>query len=215
MARALGLIGITSAQAAADILGRFAGPSAAAAEIRILIDANPDLAGASAMARSLALAQAGSGLARAGAEVLALADDLAGADAGLVSDAAQRPVLDAIAPSVTAARDAGAQRVGVLSLRPALKLYHEHLAARGLSALFCARESQSRLAAALEGNQGADELVLACADELIGAGAQAIIAGPAKVGRLLEGRTGRVLLIDSTDQLVRRCIDVCLGLTET
>lgn len=210
MARALGLIGANSAQAAADILGRFAG-----ADIRIILDANPALAGASAMARSLALAQAGSSLARAGAEILALADDLAGADAGLVSDAAQRPVIDAIAPSVAAARGAGAQRVGVLSLKPALKLYHEHLAARGLSALFCERDSQSRLALALESGGGAaDEVVLACANELIAAGAQAIIAGPTQVGRALTGRTGRVTLIDSTDQLVGRCIDVCLGLTE-
>lgn len=214
MARALGLIGVNSAQAGADILGRLARPGYASADIRILLDANPALAGASAMARSLALAQAASGLARAGAEILALADDLAGADASLVSDAAQKPVIDAIAPSVAAARDAGAQRVGVLSLKPALKLYHEHLAARGLSALFCERESQSRLAAALEDGEAADEVVLACANELIGAGAQAIIAGPAQVSRLLEGRTGRIMLIDSTDQLVRHCIDVCLGLAE-
>jgi aspartate racemase len=222
MSLILGLLGGMGPAATLDFLGKLQALTPAEKEddhIRVLMDLNPqvpDLA-ADSMSAALELAEMAQALAGAGAEVLAIACNSAHTHARTIEEASDLPLIDMIECAAAEAQDTGAQRVGVLGARQALRLYHEHLAARGLSAVFLAPEAQAEFMSVLAAVKTGDrsdavrDRMKALAGLLEAEGARCVIAGCTEVPLVLATGDLKVPLIDSSEALARRCVAVCKG----
>lgn len=222
MSLVLGLLGGMGPAATLDFLAKLQALTPAGQEqdhIRVLMDLNPQVPdlNTEAMAAGVELAEMAQGLAGAGAEVLAIACNTAHAHARTIEEAAQLPLIDMIECAAAEAEDTGALRVGVLGSKQALRLYHEHLAARGLSALFLAPERQAAFVEALAKIKAGDvgeavrAQMKALAGELVAEGARCVIAGCTEVPLVLSKADLKVPLVDSAEALARRCVAVCKG----
>lgn len=222
MTMILGLLGGMGPAATVDFLAKLQALTPAETDqdhIRVLVDLNPqvpDLATES-MAAEAELAEMAQGLAGAGAEVLAMACNTAHVHARIVQQAAGLPLIDMIECAAAEAQDTGAQRIGVLGSKQALRLYHEHLAARGLSALFLAPDRQAAYKELITRIKAGDtgEVVrsgmLALAQDLIAEGARTLIAGCTEVPLVIRPDDLAIPMIDSSAALARRCVAVCKG----
>jgi aspartate racemase len=188
--------------------------------IRILMDLNPkvpdrNVAGSGA---GPVLAEMAGALAGAGAEVLAMPCNTAHAHAGLIQRASGLPLIDLIETGATAARDLGARRVGVLGTKGALRLYREYLAAQAMGLVSLPPERQEEFMATIYKIKGGDlgpavrKEMAGYAAELIGEGAEAIVAGCTEAPLVLKPADVRAPFIDPGELLARRCVAVCLGL---
>lgn len=222
MSLVLGLLGGMGPAATVDFLAKLQAFTPAERDqdhIRVLVDLNPQAPdrNTDALAAGLELAEMAQGLAGAGAEVLAIACNTAHAHAREVEEAAGLPLIDMIECAAAEAQDTGEQRIGVLGTKQALRLYHEHLAARGLSAVFLSPERQADFMETLYKVKAGDtgEVVraamLALAQDLIASGARTLIAGCTEVPLVLGPDDLAVPLIDSSAALARRCVAVCKG----
>lgn len=222
MSRILGLLGGMGPAATLDFLQKLQALTPAERDqdhIRVLMDLNPQAPdrNTDAVAAGLELADMAQGLAGAGADVLAIACNTAHAHARDIQQAAGLPLVDMIECAAAEAQDTGAQRIGVLGTKQALRLYHEHLAARGLSALFLPAEQQARfmeLIYRIKAGDVGDEVrsgMVGLAQSLIDDGARAIIAGCTEAPLVIGADDLSVPMIDSSLALARRCVAVCKG----
>jgi aspartate racemase len=222
MTLTLGLLGGMSPAATLDFLAKLQAATPARLNthhIRVIADINPQVPDLTTPGSGAgpALAEMAGALQGAGADVLAIVSNSAHAHADLIQRAASLPLVDMIATAAAAAQRSGARRVGVLGARPALRLYHEHLAAQamGMIALEPARQAafMETFADLRRGiaDAGAGERMTDFAVELVEAGAQVIVAGGVELPAMLRREAIKVEIIDPADQLARRCAAVCLG----
>lgn len=222
MSLVLGLLGGMGPAATVDFLAKLQALTPAERDqdhIRVLVDLNPQAPdrNTDSTAAGLELADMAQGLAGAGAEVLAIACNTAHAHARDVQQAAGLPLIDMIECAAAEAQATGEQRVGVLGTKQALRLYHEHLAARGLSAVFLPAERQAAfmdLLYRIKGGDLGDDVrtgMRALAQDLVAAGARTLIAGCTEVPLVIGPQDLGCPLIDSSAALARRCVAVCKG----
>jgi aspartate racemase len=219
----LGVLGGMGPAATLDFLQKLQAYTPAESDqdhIRVLVDINPNVPDRNAPG-SLAgpvLAEMAGALRGAGADVLAIACNTAHAYAGLIERASGLPLIDMIETGAAAAARSGAMRVGVLGTKGALKLYREYLAAQALGLVSLEAERQEAFMELLyrikRGDTGPEvrAAMRGLAQELIGHGAEAVIAGCTEVPLVLAPGDLKVEFIDSGDLLARRCVAVCLGM---
>jgi aspartate racemase len=222
MTLTLGLLGGMGPAATLDFLAKLQAATPARSDshhIRVIADINPQVPDLNTPGSGAGpvLAEMAGALRGAGADVLAIACNSAHAHADLIQRASGLPLIDMIGTAAAAARRAGVRRVGVLGAKPALRLYHEHLAAGAMGMIVLEPESQAAFKEAVDKVKAGEitETVRATfadfAAELVGGGAELIIAGCAEVPLALPREAVTVELVDASDQLARRCAAVCLG----
>jgi len=218
----LGVIGGMGPAATVEFLGRVQAYTPAQKDqdhIRIIADINPkapdrNVPGSNAGA---VLAEMAGALAGAGAQVLAMPCNTAHAHADVIQRASGLPLIDMIESAAAEAQEAGVQRVGVLGTKLALRLYHEHLAARGLSAVFLSPNRQGSFMETLHQIKAGDvgravrKDMIGLAKDLVAEGAGVIIAGCTEVPLVMGPTDAKVEMVDPGELLARRCVAVCLG----
>lgn len=219
----LGLLGGMGPAATLDFLAKLQAFTPAETDqdhIRVLVDLNPKVPdrNVSGSGAGPVLAEMAGALAGAGADVLAIACNTAHAHADLIQRACGLPLIDMIETGASAARDSGARRVGVLGTKGALRLYREYLAAQAMGLIVLSPERQEafmetlyRIKSGDVGHAARAEMIGYAAD-LIGMGAEAIIAGCTEAPLVLAPGDVRALFIDPGELLAKRCVAVCLGL---
>ena len=218
----LGLLGGMGPAATLDFLTKLQAFTPVKTEqdhIRVIADINPKVPDRNAPGSGAGpiLAEMAGALRGAGAEVLAIACNTAHAYADLIQRASGLPLIDMIETGAHAARDTGARRAGVLGTKGGIRLYREYLAAQAMGMVTLDPQRQEdfmatlyRIKAGDTGPQVRREMAGYAAD-LIGGGAEAIIAGCTEVPLVMDAGDIRVDFIDPGELLARRCVAVCLG----
>jgi aspartate racemase len=219
----LGLLGGMGPAATLDFLAKLQAFTPARSDqdhIRVIADINPkvpdrNLPGSGA---GPVLAEMAGALRGAGADVLAIACNTAHAHADLIQRASGLPLIDMIETGAAAARDTGARRAGVLGTKGALRLYREYLAAQAMGMVALDAQRQEDFMATLykikAGDLGPEvrREMAGYAADLVGGGAETVIAGCTEVPLVLGQGDLRVDLVIPGELLARRCVAVCLGL---
>jgi len=195
--------------------------------IRMLVDHNPKVPSRQnpgqreAAGVRRALADMAAGLEAAGADFLVMVCNTAHAFDDEARRAVAIPFISIVRETVRAirTRHPGAHAAGIMAT-PALLdagLYQEALAASGIEPLPVHGASRAALMQLIwqvkAGDQGravADGMA-AIARQLIGEGADVIIAGCTEIPLLLAQDTLAVPLLSSTDELARRTVELALG----
>ena len=187
--------------------------------IRVLMDLNPKVPdrNMTGSAAGVVRAEMAGALGGAGAQVLAMPCNTAHAHAGLIQRASGLPLIDLIGEGAKAARSSGAQRVGVLGTKGALRLYREYLAAQAMGLVSLSPERQEEFMATIYRIKAGDRdaarrEMIGYAADLVAGGAEVIIAGCTEAPLVLRPSDLKVELIDPSELLARRCVAVCLGL---
>jgi len=219
----LGLLGGMGPAATLDFLTKLQAFTPAQSDqdhIRVIADINPQVPDRNVPGSGAGpiLAEMAGALRGAGADVLAIACNTAHAHADLIQRASGLPLIDMIETGALAAHATGARRAGVLGTKGALRLYREYLAAQAMGMVMLDAARQEAFMATLyrikAGDLGPEvrgEMAGYVAD-LVGGGAEAIIAGCTEVPLVLGARGLRVAFIDPGELLAKRCVAVCLGL---
>jgi aspartate racemase len=219
----LGLLGGMGPAATLDFLAKLQAFTPARSDqdhIRVIADINPkvpdrNLPGSGA---GPVLAEMAGALRGAGADVLAIACNTAHAHADLIQRASGLPLIDMIETGAAAARDTGARRAGVLGTKGALRLYREYLAAQAMGMVALDAQRQEDFMATLykikAGDLGPEvrREMAGYAADLVGGGAETVIAGCTEVPLVLGQGDLRVDVVNPGELLARRCGAVCLGL---
>ena len=219
----LGVLGGMGPAATLDFLTKLQAFTPAKSDqdhIRVLVDINPKVPDRNVPGTEagVVLAEMAGGLAGAGAEVLAIACNTAHAHAGLIQRACGLPLIDMIETGASAARDSGARRVGVLGTKGALRLYREYLAAQAMGLVTLDAERQEDFMATIYRIKAGDlgeavrREMRGYVDDLLGGGAETVIAGCTEAPLVLGAKDMRAPFIDPGELLARRCVAVCLGL---
>lgn len=152
----------------------------------------------------------------AGADVLAMPCNTAHAQkAGI--EAVGLPFLDMIAETVGAARATGARRIGILATPGGEALYRRALGAAELEPVMMQAEAREGFMACVyavkRGDTGASQraAMRRLGEDLIAAGAEAVIAGCTEVPLLLSAADLAVPLVDSAEVLAAACVRTCKG----
>ncbi len=188
--------------------------------IRVLMDLNPKVPdrNMTGSAAGVVLAEMAGALAGAGAQVLAMPCNTAHTHADLIQRASGLPLIDLIGEGAKAARQSGARRVGVLGTKGAMRLYREYLAAQALGLVSLEPERQEEFMVTIYKIKAGDvgpavrKEMAGFAQDLIGGGAEAIIAGCTEAPLAIGRNDLKVEFIDPGELLARRCVAVCLGL---
>lgn len=220
--KTLGVLGGMGPAATLDFLAKLQAATPAGRDqdhLRVLVDINPQVPDRNdpGNAPGPVLAAMAVGLRDAGAEVLAIACNTAHAYTDEVRAASGLPLIDMIDIACQSARLGGADRVGILATGLALALYTDRLKGMGLEPVCLSKAKQEwfmsllyRIKAGDMGEEVQDEIV-AVAESLVEAGAQAVIAGCTEVPLVLSQDELDVPLIDAGQVLAERCVKVCLG----
>jgi aspartate racemase len=178
-----------------------------------VLDRNAAVAGSGPSPAPVLVAMA-RGLQRAGAEMLVMPCNTAHAFAGAIRAASDLPFIDLIEAACDEAAHDGASRIGVLAADGCVQagLYQHAFARRHVAPIFLEPRAQSRFMALLHaikaGDRGPDikDGMRGLAGELVGAGAQALVAGCTEVPLILGAEDVAVPLTDSLDALARATI---------
>ncbi len=178
-----------------------------------VLDRNAAVAGAGPSPAPVLMAMA-RGLQRAGAEMLVMPCNTAHAFAGAIVAASDLPFIDLIEAASDEAISHKASRVGVLAADGCLQagLYQHALARRHVASIFLEPRAQSRFMGLLHAIKGGDlgrdvrAGMKALAEELVGAGAQVLVAGCTEVPLVLGPDDVPIPLTDSIDALARATI---------
>ncbi|MBI5940011.1 MAG: amino acid racemase [Caulobacterales bacterium] len=220
--KTLGVLGGMGPAATLDFLAKLQAATPAGRDqdhLRVLVDINPQVPDRNdpGNAPGPVLAAMAVGLRDAGAEVLAIACNTAHAYTDEVRAASGLPLVDMIDIACQSARLGGADRVGILATGLALVLYTDRLKGMGLEPVCLSKAKQEwfmsllyRIKAGDVGEEVQDEIV-AVAESLVEAGAQAVIAGCTEVPLVLSQDELDVPLIDAGQVLAERCVAVCRG----
>jgi len=219
----LGLLGGMGPAATLDFLTKLQAFTPAKSDqdhIRVIADINPKVPDRNVPGSGAGpiLAEMAGALRGAGADVLAIACNTAHAYADLIQRASGLPLIDMIETGALAARETGARRAGVLGTKGALRLYREYLAAQAMGMVSLDAARQEDFMATLYKIKAGDtgpavrREMTGYAHDLIGGGAEAVIAGCTEVPLVMGPADLRVAFIDPGELLARRCVAVCLGL---
>lgn len=220
--KTLGVLGGMGPAATLDFLAKLQAATPAGRDqdhLRVLVDINPQVPDRNdpGNAPGPVLAAMAVGLRDAGAEVLAIACNTAHAYTEEVRAASGLPLVDMIDIACQSARLGGADKVGILATGLALVLYSDRLTGMGLEPVCLSKAKQEwfmsllyRIKAGDLGEEVQDEIV-AVAESLVEAGAQAVIAGCTEVPLVLSQDELDVPLIDAGQVLAERCVAVCRG----
>ena len=218
--KTLGVLGGMGPAATLDFLAKLQAATPAGRDqdhLRVLVDINPQVPDRNdpGNAPGPVLAAMAVGLRDAGAQVLAIACNTAHAYTDEVRAASGLPLVDMIDIACQSARLGGADRVGILATGLALVLYTDRLKGMGLEPICLSKAKQEwfmsllyRIKAGDMGEEVQDEMV-AVAESLVEAGAQAVIAGCTEVPLVLSQDELDVPLIDAGQVLAERCVVVC------
>jgi aspartate racemase len=221
--RTVGVIGGMGPAATVRFMGRVLDLTPAACDqdhLRLIVDNNssaPDsnaaIAG-SGPSPAPVLAAMARGLQRAGAEILVMPCNTAHAFVGAILAVSDLPFIDLIEAAADEAAAQGASRVGVLAADGCLQagLYQHAFAHRHLAPVLLEPRAQARfmtlIRAIKAGERGPDvrEEMKRLTEELVGAGAQALVAGCTEIPLVLDPGDVGVPLTDSLDALARATI---------
>ena len=218
--KTLGVLGGMGPAATLDFLAKLQAATPAGRDqdhLRVLVDINPQVPDRNdpGNAPGPVLAAMAVGLRDAGAQVLAIACNTAHAYTDEVRAASGLPLVDMIDIACQSARLGGADRVGILATGLALVLYTDRLKGMGLEPICLSKAKQEwfmsllyRIKAGDMGEEVQDEMV-AVAESLVEAGAQAVIAGCTEVPLVLSQDELDVPLIAAGQVLAERCVVVC------
>jgi len=223
-ARTVGVLGGMGPIATHDFFGKVLAASNARTDddhIRLLIDNNPFVPDRNAAADGgpspgPALAAMARGLEAAGAQLLAMPCNAAHAWADDIGDAVRIPFIHMIEETVAAVRAAtpNARRVGALAADAALKahLYQDELERAGYEPLTLSEADQRAFMDLIHrvkaGNVDAAlrAEMRGCAERLLAAGAEAIVAGCTEVPLALAPGDIAAPLVESTTVLAQRVV---------
>ena len=228
--KTVGVLGGMGPAATLDFFARVLAASNAKQDcdhIRLIIDCNPHVPDRNAAVAGKgpspapALIAMARGLQAAGAELLVMPCNTAHAVFDEIKAATDLPTISIVEVTVDAAHNARPQprRVGLLATSGCVdaNLYQDALAKLGIEALVpqhAARERFMQILARIKSGDvgaGAKAEMIAVAQTLIDAGAQAIIAGCTEVPLVLAPRDISVPFVNSTDCLVAATIAAARG----
>ncbi|NQE60411.1 aspartate/glutamate racemase family protein [Caulobacter sp. RHG1] len=221
MSKVLGVLGGMGPAATLDFLAKLQAATPVKREqdhLRVLVDINPKVPdrNVSDSDPGPVLAAMAAGLRNGGAEVLAIACNTAHAYARDV-EASGLPLVDMLETAGLAAKAGGASIVGVLGTGLALGLYRDRFSHMGLEVVMLDDHEQVEFMALLYRIKQGDlsnasrETMAALAHRLVGKGAQSVVAGCTEVPLVLSQDALSVPLLDATEELARRCVEVCLA----
>ena len=178
-----------------------------------VLDRNAAVIGAGPSPAPVLVAMA-RGLERAGVEMLVMPCNTAHAFVGAILAASDLPFIDLIEAASDEAVSHKASRVGVLAADGCRQasLYQDAFARRHVATVLLDPPAQSRFMALLRAIKAGDRGLevragmKALADELVGAGAEALVAGCTEVPLVLGQGDVTVPLTDSLDALARATI---------
>ena len=223
MGKTVGVIGGMGPAATVHFMSRMLALTPARLDqdhVRLIVDNNGAIPDRNAAIRGTGpspgpvLAEMARGLERAGAELLVMPCNTAHAFAADVRGASSLPFIDLIETACDEAMAGRPSRVGVLAADGCLEawLYQDALARRGVQAITCRPDAQTRFMALLYRIKAGDigEEVRAgartLAEGLIEAGAEIIVAGCTEVPLALGAGDLAIPLVDSVDALARATI---------
>ena len=220
MSKILGVLGGMGPAATLDFLAKLQAATPVKREqdhLRVLVDINPKVPdrNVSTSDPGPVLAAMATGLRDGGAQVLAIACNTAHAYAEEVR-ASGLPLVDMLETAGLAAQAKGASVVGVLGTSLALSLYRDRFSHMGLEVVMLDDHEQVEFMALLyrikQGDVGpaSRETMAALAHRLVGKGAQGVVAGCTEVPLVLDAADLSVPFLDATEELARRCVEVCL-----
>lgn len=233
--KVVGVLGGLGPEATVDFLSKVVARSGATADqehIRLIVDINPTVpdrnraVAGEGPSPGPALAAMARGLERAGADFLVMVCNTAHAFQGDISSATDLPFVSLIDETVAATltRAPAARTVGVLATAGSLdaRLYQDAFAERGVGVVAPENESRRRFMELLYRIKRGDKTsavrgaMLELAAELIGAGAEAVVAGCTEVPLVLSseelrGVAAHLPLVDSTEALVEATIAYARG----
>lgn len=223
--KVIGVLGGMGPAATLDFMAKVYAADSAAVEqdrVRLIVDCNPAVPDRNAASRGEGpspgpvLAAMAAGLAVAGADVLVIACNTAHAWLPEIAAGGEIPVLSMIdaACDALAAASPGARRIGLLAGQGCLDagVYQDAFAERGWTTVLPGAQAQAGFMDALYqikgGAMGAAERAafVACAREVAGAGAEAIVAGCTEVPLLLEPADAPVPMVDATLALAEKAV---------
>jgi aspartate racemase len=223
--KVIGVLGGMGPAATLDFMAKVYAADSALIEqdrVRLIVDCNPAVPDRNAATRGdgpspgPVLAAMAKGLAAAGADVLVIACNTAHAWQAEIAAAAGIPVLSMInaACDALASASPGARRIGLLAGQGCLDagVYQDAFAERGWTTVLPGADAQAAFMDALYrvkgGAMGVAERAAfqACAGEVAGAGAEAIVAGCTEVPLLLGPADAPVPMIDATWALAEKAV---------
>lgn len=222
--RTVGIIGGMGPAATADLIAKITAATPASRDqdhLRLLVDSNPSIPD-----RGLAVAGRGPSpvpaiitsarlLERAGAELLVIACNTAHAWVEEIRAAVTVPILSMIDVTVDSVLAAGPpRRVGVMATTACLTadLYQSRFASAGVETVTLAADEQASLMTTIDeikasgATSAASARMAELAAELVGAGAEVIVAGCTEIPLVLASREASVTLVSSTDELARATV---------
>lgn len=223
MSKTIGVIGGMGPAATVDFFAKLLEATPAERDqdhLRVLIDSNPRVPDRNAAIAGRGpspgpqLAQAASGLERAGADVLVIACNTAHAFAEEIQGAVKIPLLSMIDATSDAAMENKPWRVGVLAADGCRRagLYQRAFEARNVEALFLSDDAQQEFMQLLYRIKAGDvgdatqRAMERLAISLNARGAQAVIAACTEVPLVLSSDALATPVISSTDALVARIV---------
>ncbi|MBU1345746.1 MAG: amino acid racemase [Alphaproteobacteria bacterium] len=219
MSRILGVLGGMGPAATVAFLARVQALTPAegdADHIRVVMDMNPQVPDRNTRPgeAEAELARMALRLKAAGAQVLAMPCNTAHAQkAGI--EAAGVAFIDMIAATVAATKARGGRAVGVLATPGGEALYRTALETAGLTPVVLQGGDREGFMACVYGVKRGDVSVdnraamRRLAEALVGAGADAVIAGCTEVPLLLDAADVTVPLVDSAEVLADVCVKTC------
>lgn len=217
--RVLGVLGGMGPAATVDFLAKLQAATPAGSDadhIRVVMDLNPrvpdrhdDPEGARAE-----LGRMAARLRDMGADLLAMPCNTAHQHRAEIEAASGLNFIDMVAETVRAATSAGGTTVGVLATPGGERLYTAALAAVGARMVAPEGEDRAtlmRLIAGVKAGDLAEEaraVMVGLAADLVGRGADCLIAGCTEVPLLLDAANAPARLWDSTAVLAQRCVEV-------
>ncbi|MDQ0465801.1 aspartate racemase [Caulobacter ginsengisoli] len=216
--KTLGVLGGMGPAATVDFLAKLQAATPAGRDqdhIHTLVDLNPQVPdrNVDAHAAEAELARMAAGLRDAGAEVLAMPCNTAHAHAAAIEAASGLKLIDLIEVACAAAAATGARRIGLIGTGAAVDLYAAQLEVMGLTPLRLGEAGGRRFMENLyrikagDLGPGVSDSMAALAEDLIAAGAGAVIAACTELPLVLK--TASAPLIDATQALAEACVTAC------
>lgn len=221
--RVVGIVGGMGPLATADLIAAITRLTPADREqdhLRLLVDSNPAIPDRTAALQGdgpspgPAITESARLLQASGAELLAIACNTAHYWADEVAAGIDIPLISMVDATVDAVIARHPRRVGILAITSCLAggLYQERLRTSGVESLVPHQRGQDELMGAISdikaggASEASRSAVLGQANELVGAGADVVIAGCTEIPIVLGDPDLPVPLISATDELARATI---------
>ncbi len=223
----IGILGGMGPEATADLFLKVIKSTPAKKDqdhLRIIVDNNPQIPDRTAAILrggedpTPALVDTAKNLERAGADFLIIPCNTAHYFHGRIQEAVSIPVLHMMTATADEIKACGITRVGLLASDGTIQsgLYHKALAQQGVEVIIPGPRTQEKVMAAIYGVKSGEFVSSArkakeAAEELIAAGAEAVIAGCTEIPLILKERDASKPVIDATLALARAAVQKALG----